>query len=53
MSLRRLCGPTSTAEVFDSGGRPVSAAGTVGCHVYPHYLGLKVDAAGPRRVDGM
>lgn len=38
------------SEVFDSGGRPVSAAGTVDVHVYPHYLGLKVDAAGPRRV---
>jgi uncharacterized protein YfaS (alpha-2-macroglobulin family) len=38
------------SEVFDSGGRPVSAAGTVDVHVYPHYLGLKLDAAGPRRV---
>jgi uncharacterized protein YfaS (alpha-2-macroglobulin family) len=37
-------------EVFDSGGRPVSAAGTADVDVYPHYLGVKVEGSGARRV---
>lgn len=30
------------AEVYDSGGRPVSAAGFADIHLYNHYLGLKL-----------
>lgn len=33
------------SEVFDSGGRPVSAAGTVDIHPYSYYLGLKLGNA--------
>lgn len=29
-------------EVFDSGGRPVSAAKSIPVHIYPYYLGLKI-----------
>jgi alpha-2-macroglobulin len=35
------------SEVFDSGGRPVSAAGYMDVDPYPHYLGLKLDGQAP------
>jgi uncharacterized protein YfaS (alpha-2-macroglobulin family) len=35
------------SEVYDSGGRPVSAAGYVEVDPYSHYLGLKLDGQAP------
>ncbi len=35
------------SEVYDSGGRAVSAAGYVDINPYPHYLGLKLDGKAP------
>lgn len=35
------------SEVFDSGGREVSASGYADIDVYPHYLGLKVASPAP------
>ncbi len=37
-------------EVFDSGGREVSASGYADINVYPHYLGVKVTSAAPQMV---